>query len=141
VRANLRWENYNGSDIAIFQEILLEGEIDEVSEVLFYYRRKTKVRDKREHYRFLKRSNKAPTIYIPSIILVFHILKIIFRSGISKKHKSYLSGCVLWLEGLTILANLAYSFISKVFGQRVGNYFLRRLNRADLQPMDVGYKD
>lgn len=141
VKSKMHWGNYNGSDIAIFQSILLQGPIFEVPEVLFYYRRKNKVRDKREHHRFLKKTNKTPLIYLPGVILLANIINIIVKSGITKNQKTYLVIHLLWWEGLTNSILLLYKLIAKLFGRSAGYCFLQWLRRTDIQPMNVGYKD
>lgn len=141
MRKKLRWENYNGSDIAIFQAMLLEGSIAEVSEVLFFYRFKPYVRGKKEHLKFLRRSNSASSLYFPGWILFVNIIKIVIRSNINRSSKCYLVCSLIWWEGITIVVKLLYFLILKASGKHLANLFLRKLKRSDIQPMDIGFRD
>ena len=141
VRSKLKWENYNGSDMIIFQSVILEGPIAEVPEVLFFYRGKVQVRDKKDHFRFLKRSNKVPVIYLPGVVLFLKSLEIVMRANIGFRTKIYILSKLFYLESVNVMVKIIYAFVSNLVGVSTGNKFLRLINRSEFQPMDVGHKD
>lgn len=91
------WENYIGSDINLFNAVLLKGKISYVPEILFEYRARPLVRDKKAHARFLNPGRQCFWRF-PRIIYLFKNLQIITESRVSALVQVYLILAIIFYE-------------------------------------------
>lgn len=102
VKPKLIWQNFIGSDVCIFNSILLEGDIEEVPEILFRYYGRNAVRDKAEHFRFLMPRNRKKRIFFPYLIFVKNSIRIVLKSSLSRDKKFLLIASIIGYECINI---------------------------------------
>ena len=141
VKPKLLWQNFIGSDNCIFNAVLLEGDIEEVPEVLFKYYGRDAVRDKFEHSRFLSPGNRKKRLFFPYLLFIKKCLGVVWRSSLTKAQKCVLASRIIGYECLNIATKLFYKLSRRIVGVSRANDLLRSMGREDLIPLNVGYKD
>jgi len=135
------WENYLGSDIALFNELTLHGKFVQVPEILFWYFGRKAVRSPKVHSKFLDPNNKYPKIYIPFMVLAYKHLKIIARSPISFSNKLCLWTAVILHESWLLLAKIIYKITALFFGKKRASNILNAIGLGNIVPLEIGYVD
>lgn len=141
LRRTCLWENYLGSDIALFNELALYGKFVQVPEILFWYFGRKAVRSPSAHLRFLDPANKYPYIYFPFVKLACRHLRIISRSPLTFLNKIYLWIAVILHELWVFVAKIIYKIVSLIFGKKHTANILNAIGLGNKIPLEMGYED
>jgi glycosyltransferase involved in cell wall biosynthesis len=135
------WENYIGSDIALFNELALYGRFIQVPQILFWYYGRKAVRAPAVHFKFLDPSNKYPRIYFPFVVLAWKHIKIIARTSIPFFEKIYLISFIVGYEFWIIWGKLLYKTAALLFEKKYAVKILYSMGLKHQIPMEQGYED
>ena len=141
LRRTRLWENYLGSDIALFNELAFYGKFVQVPEILFWYFGRKAVRSPCVHLKFLDPTNKYPRIYFPFVVLACKHLRIIARSPIPFSNKLYLWIAVILYESWVLIAKITYKISSLIFGKKYAANILRVIGLDNKIPLEMGHED
>ncbi len=139
--SKLLWQDFIASECCIFNACLLEGGIDEIEEILFFYSGREQVRSIAEHYSFLSHTAKGSTFFSPYSRYVYESLKTILSSSLTTWPKIKLGLILIRYEALNVPTKLIFRGLRELFGASVSNKFASAVNRCDLIPMQVGHRD
>ena len=133
------WVNYIGSDISIFNSILLQGDILSLPEILFEYRARSTVRDKLKHATFLDPNNLC-NWKTPRLTFFFHTLLLVTQSLISLKSKCILLTFLFIYEAYALLVRFflfPIGLFSPFLSRSLRSFFLFQSS----MPLTTGYSD
>jgi glycosyltransferase involved in cell wall biosynthesis len=141
MHSKLYWRNFIASDCAIFNSCLLEGDICEVGDVLFYYSGRSHVRSVNDHYRFLDPFSERKLIDSPYLRYLLENIRIVMFSSTTLRNKVMIIRDILAYELVNIPIKAVYKLVLRVCGQHHARRFAEYFGRVDLPPLPSGYKD
>ena len=133
------WENFIGSDICIFNSIILKGDSFCLDQILFKYSSRSTVRSVSQHFLFMDPLNTKINFF-PSLIFIYKNLNLILYSPIDINSKFYIIIKLFNYEFTNVIFKFIFKFL-KFFNYKYAEIFLNIIGRTDLLPMKTGYED
>jgi glycosyltransferase involved in cell wall biosynthesis len=137
----LKWGNFIASDCCIFNACLLEGDICEVEEILFFYSGRTNVRSVFDHYRFLDPFSSRKWFAFPYLRYLLETIRSVVLSSVNLSNKVLIIRDILAYEVLNIPLKAVYKAVLYLFGDNHARRFAEYFGRSDLPALPSGYKD
>lgn len=105
------WVNYPGSDVTLFNELMLIGRYKQVNKIMFDYSSRIHVRDVNGHLKFLSPGNKRSFVRIHYVFYTLKNLAFIARQDstvLQLKEKTGLIGFILGIFVVSSILKLLY---------------------------------